>query len=785
MDPNNITPPSGTTPDPTTINNENTPNQQTNQPNSPAPAVPTPEPMLPSTPITNEAISSFSPPSVTDNAAAAPINTTESLLDKTVPSEPSVSPLSYSALTDSSTPTPQDTTALLQSPPSSETLTPSAVPLAAPSVVPTVENATLNNVPSSSSLTNELPSEGVTTSSSISAESPSVISPTPNFTPQTVTPDNVPPSIEPSPVITPAPISTTEVSTPTTPQVTGPTVTYAPAQAVVSHDNHPVVGIISNVQPNRNPFKNKLFLIGGLLFILLLVLPSAYVFGFYIPNQPDNVYKTGLSRTGKALDAIVKEASKKSNRDAFKKSEISLNADASSSNIHYTGALNTKFDNSKVDGNFDFVMKAKGQPDKKINVKLLSQLPDGTIYPDTYVQVNGLKTLNFDAILPQLLNYDGKWIAISSDYLKSLSPPESAHQTDMKKHITADDLSELAKAATQATDEYVLTSNTNKSVFIKKGFIGKEKIDGLQTYHYEVTINKDHADDYCKALIEKIYSTNAYKKLPFVEEKNVNSDKKNAQKDCDRSSSSMKTDTTYDLWVEAKYKLIYKLRIPDDTAKDAYKEIGQIYKGGDNVSFFANIHDEKLKSDAKLTFETNFKTAVTKGSFFYSSTDKNTQKTVKVTLDAKPYKGEITIVKPANAIPLKDILHALDIDPTGAFSTGNNASTHSQDELQKANILTVDSQLEGYYAQNGLYPTFAQLNDSVWRKTNLRGFDDSTLQDYSGKIVPFVTTPTPGRIAYQPINVKQKICDNKTVLCDKFVLTVILTNGPYTKSSLN
>lgn len=597
----------------------------------------------------------------------------------------------------------------------------------------------------------------------------------------------VQPEIQMSPQpVTPDQTFTTSPPNPTLVSASPPSRQYQQAP----QPSYPVMGTMaaSGAPPGKSKRK-KLLLAGGAI-AFFLVLASAVAFGYYLPNQPDNIYKTGVNRSAKALDKLVNAATEKSKLEAFKKSDITLSLDAKYKNTSYSGSFNAKFDGSKADGGINFVSKQASKPDQTFSAKFLGELPAGSQYPNIYVQLNGLKALGIDNYLPGFAAYDGKWIAILSDYLKSLGTAPTAAENS-KKQLTTDDIAELARAATSVTVDYVFSAEPGKAVFEKKSYVGKEKVDNTNAYHYKVGLNKDHLKAYCKAMINKIYSTNAYKKLPWVDEKTVDKDKQAALKDCDSSYNDIKTDTTYELWVDAKYKLIYKIRIPDAADKETYTDIGQVYKGGDSVSLFAAYHNGKDKTDDKFTLDTNLKTNTTKGTLTFSGGEPDNKYDIKITLDAKPYNGEINTNKPTGAIPIQDVLKQLGIDPALLFGRGDAANTAAsdtppagtssiEDTERKTDINALHGQLEAYDAQNGFYPTLDNVNSSPWRAANMQGLDAQALKDPKGTATTIGKTATTIQYGYTTTG-----CTS-TGECTGYTLTATLSNGTsYTKQSLN
>lgn len=113
-----------------------------------------------------------------------------------------------------------------------------------------------------------------------------------------------------------------------------------------------------------------------------------------------------------------------------------------------------------------------------------------------------------------------------------------------------------------------------------------------------------------------------------------------------------------------------------------------------------------------------------------------------------------------------------------------STSTSGDDKEREADIKTIHSQVEAYYAQNGYYPTLANLNDSAFRAANLKGLDVGALKDPAGKASKLVAHSAAGSYAYVVLPAS---CDNSGGNeCTMYTLTATYTNGKtYAKYSLN
>lgn len=116
--------------------------------------------------------------------------------------------------------------------------------------------------------------------------------------------------------------------------------------------------------------------------------------------------------------------------------------------------------------------------------------------------------------------------------------------------------------------------------------------------------------------------------------------------------------------------------------------------------------------------------------------------------------------------------------------TYNGIQQKARDTERKTDINALHGQLEAYQAQNGKYPTLANVNDATFRSTNMKGLDAAALQDPKGTAQTLVDTPAANVYAYAVAPVG---CDNGVGGdCTSYALTATLEGGgTYVKQSLN
>ncbi len=137
-----------------------------------------------------------------------------------------------------------------------------------------------------------------------------------------------------------------------------------------------------------------------------------------------------------------------------------------------------------------------------------------------------------------------------------------------------------------------------------------------------------------------------------------------------------------------------------------------------------------------------------------------------------------TIVELLIVIVVIGILAAL------VIVTYNGIQQKARDTERKTDINAIASHMEAYNAQNGRYPTLANVNDATFRSTELKGLDPAALQDPKGAAQALVATPAANVYAYA---VTPAGCDNgANGDCTQYTLTATLeAGGTYVKQSLN
>jgi len=139
-----------------------------------------------------------------------------------------------------------------------------------------------------------------------------------------------------------------------------------------------------------------------------------------------------------------------------------------------------------------------------------------------------------------------------------------------------------------------------------------------------------------------------------------------------------------------------------------------------------------------------------------------------------------TIVELLIVIVVIGILAALVITTyTGIQAKGRNANRQSD-------LNSIQTHLEAYFAQNGHYPSLADMNNTAWVAGNLKGLDPAALQDPQGASQTMAGGPAAKVYSYEPANSGGASCESDDTTCAGYTLTATLEGGgTYVKSNLD
>jgi len=127
--------------------------------------------------------------------------------------------------------------------------------------------------------------------------------------------------------------------------------------------------------------------------------------------------------------------------------------------------------------------------------------------------------------------------------------------------------------------------------------------------------------------------------------------------------------------------------------------------------------------------------------------------------------------------------------------TYSGVRVNNRNADRQANIDTLQSELEAYYAERSKYPTLAELNNEQWRGENMKSLNAGVLKDprfseestcATDKKATLAGAPTENCFSYEARAGGGEACDNDKAPCAHYTLTAMLEGGEkYVKTSLN
>ena len=115
-----------------------------------------------------------------------------------------------------------------------------------------------------------------------------------------------------------------------------------------------------------------------------------------------------------------------------------------------------------------------------------------------------------------------------------------------------------------------------------------------------------------------------------------------------------------------------------------------------------------------------------------------------------------------------------------------SSSSGDVDTEREVDIKALHGQLEAFYAQNGYYPSLAEMNSSSFLANNMKGLDTEALKDPDGRDAKLGPVPTRNQYAYQVASENNTSCDNVADFCANYILTATKSDGTtYVKEALN
>jgi hypothetical protein len=312
----------------------------------------------------------------------------------------------------------------------------------------------------------------------------------------------------------------------------------------------------------------------------------------------------------------------------------------------------------------------------KITADVRSLHVDGNDSPDVYVRVGGVKEALDTYGLSTLDSLDNKWLAIDHTLIDSAT--SSLQESDTAKTPTSAQLNDAINKVQAVNKKYIFTTDEKTAVLKDPRYEGKEDKDGRSTYHYVVGYDKAHLKSYVSALKGALDSSslNSWSKAA--------NDGKNLSEqfnfdELQKSVGNAKAGYTFDLWVDAKTKLVHALHFTDPSDKSSSFTLAQNYVGGDTYPFALSVSGKAEDSDetvnASMKFAINTTTNKESGQVTYSQG--GTSGTFN--FDVTPSSKTLKVTAPTGSQPITSVLSMLGLG-SDSFGSEDSLDTSTLDD---------------------------------------------------------------------------------------------------------
>lgn len=423
------------------------------------------------------------------------------------------------------------------------------------------------------------------------------------------------------------------------------------------------------------------WLIIGLAVLLVVLLGAGYVFGFYLPNRPDNVYRSGLTNSGKALDKLVSYSNKQQAAD-YKRSDFTGNVKVKSGDGSYDIGLKGSAD-QKGDLTMDIDANIMGE---KASGNLRSIVAEGNTTPDIYFRVNNAKGLLASYGLDAL---DGKWISVDHTLIDTYAK-EFGQDSSASSKVSAPTYEQLNDAATKVqavNKQYIFTTDPAKAVLSGEKFIGKETLNNRTHYHYTTGYSKAHLQAYVGAVKQALDSSKLNEWSKASNDKDLS--KVLSFETLEKTVKDAKGGYRFDLWVDKDTKLMSKLQFADPQDKASKFTISQNYTGGDVYPFslsFNSKDENNMTSTGTLNVTVDTKTNKVTANVSGNTKDaKGNTDELTAELSVTPSNQALTVTAPEGATSVNELLGML---LTGALGDEASKTTTDPAQLLQSQMLT-------------------------------------------------------------------------------------------------
>lgn len=504
--------------------------------------------------------------------------------------------------------------------------------------------------------------------------------------------------------------------------------------------------------------------------VVLAIIAGVYVFAFFLPNTPGNVYSSSMKRTGLALDKLINYGENQHPTN-YNSLAVNGNVNVDGKDYNFNGNLKGNYDkNGNTTTHFSMDDKVQGNTNQHIQLGLdfLTIKPGGQQSPDVYFKITGIDSLFGALATGGLDQYDGKWIVIDHNTIEQYAK-QAADQGGSDSSIKLPTQAQINDAINQVqavNKQYIFTANKQRAVLVEKKFEGAEIKYGRSTYHYQMGYNKANLLNYVKAVGKALDASqlNTWSKATY--HKNL-SEEMNFQAKENYVKKHAIDDFTFDMWADRHTKLVEAVRFTDPNNIDDSVTFGQMYAGGANYPFRVDFTANDSGDKASGTLKFNYNSQQKKLALDFNTTDDSSgdKTTASGHIDLTPSQQDVKPVAPSGAVPLSDVLAQLGFTD-GLSSTDAPQSSAAQSQAQggaESTISEAQLKLGEYNADNGDYPA-SQAAFGMWLQSPDGGNNGQLASQFT----------TANGYTYQALPAG---CDNQATTCTDYAFTFKDSSG--------
>ena len=417
---------------------------------------------------------------------------------------------------------------------------------------------------------------------------------------------------------------------------------------------------------SKNSSKKSKLAVPIIAGIVLLSGVGAAAFNASIQNTPEKIWEDALQNTEEGFESFADTAE---NYDAKGlKIDGSFNLQSPlSADGQVTGALYEK--NATVESSI-------GVAGLRVESEIRSIVAEGSDTPDLYVYLDGLDAVQglLGAAQPEvggiIEDINDQWIVIDRTLIN-----QSLEQIEEETTINADsimldrdDVSAISQVSSTVIADYVFTTDLEKAIFQVADELGEEEFQGVDTYKYAVTLNKENLKAFLTAYKDALKETQFDEYIVGASEGDESFEDIIEFDELMKSIDDLDTSKTVnEAWVDLDTRLIRNIRITpteQDPGTVGYIEFALPYDGGDVLPLTFRLNtgiEEATGNEIIAEFVAGYNQSDTSFalSFDISGTVGDDDIDVEATLNITPSNEEVNPEKPDGAKNILEIVGQL------------------------------------------------------------------------------------------------------------------------------